>query len=303
MRRIVSLSLAMLLSLVLFSPVAAQNATPTAEDHILSATDLGIGEISITIFGNGYDAPEEVTAGRHLITVINHTAEFAGAAFIQPPTDWTLEQIQEQMSLAGSESAGPDELSWLFTIPIAGGASGNPGETTQAIVDLSPGRWVIWGDDPSSSLPLVEVMVTGEMPTELPPITPDITVAAISTATGYDFAIDGTFQAGSQLVAFTNKTDQPHFIASLLTPVALDDELFMGVMAADEDGTPPAGLTFDPDEITAGPDTTSISAGTTLWKVMTFPAGFATLTCWVPDIANEGIPHAMEGMIEHIEIT
>ncbi len=303
MRRIMTLGVAWMLSMLLIAPALAQDATPTSQEGGLSAADLGVGEIAITVFGNAFDAPAEVPAGRHLVSVTNRQADYAGASFLQPPADWTLEQTQEQMTLASSETAGPAELVWLFAIPVAGGAGANPGETAQAIVDLTPGRWVIWGDDPSSTLPLVEVMVTGDMPAELPEMPTDVTITAISTATGYDFAIDGTVVAGPQLVAFVNKTDQPHFISSMTTPGPLDDELFMALMMADESGTPPADLGFDPNEIGPGPETVATSAGVTIWQVMDFPAGYVTLACWIPDINNEGIPHAMEGMIEHIEVS
>lgn len=44
------------------------------------------------------------------------------------------------------------------------------------------------------------------------------------------------------------------------------------------------------------------SAGTTQWVVMDLPAGQTVLACWIPDLMAGGIPHALEGMIDILEV-
>jgi hypothetical protein len=224
-----------------------------------------------------------------------------------PPSDWTLEQVQQAFAPPESEDAPPPDFSWLLRAPVAGGAGGLPGMTHQAVIVLGPGRWVIWGDDPGSTVPLKEITVTGELPATMAEIAAaTVTITAISNSGGYDFSIEGDIVAGPQLVKFVNKTDQLHFVESLISPVALSDEQFQELFALEMAGATPAPDSGLPalEDIAENPSyITTISAGVTIWSVMDFPAGYHTVACFIPEITSpEGLPHAAFGMIEHIEV-
>jgi len=310
MKRLPGFVAALLLALGLAVPIAAQDATPAATPvaapPFVTAPGLGVSEFDIVITDDGYDAPSSLPAGRFLVNVTNNASGPAAAAFLMPPAEWTLEQVQEAFAPPASEDAPPPDFSWLYRAPVAGGAGGLPGMTHQAVIVLSPGRWVIWGDDPGSTIPLAEVMVTGALPPTMSEIAAaTVTITAVSNATGYDFSIEGDIVAGQQLIKFVNKTDQPHFVSSVISPVALDDEQFMTLFMMEEGATPEpdSGLPAI-EEIVENPSyITTVSAGVTIWSVMDFPAAFHTVACFVPELTSpEGLPHAVFGMIEHIEV-
>lgn len=306
MHRSFGLLVTLLLALTMVTPAMAQDATPETVPPFVTASGLGLSEFDIVVSDTGFDVPSSIPAGRYLVNVTNNASDAAGASFLMPPADWTLDEVQAAFAPPESEDAPPPNFSWLYRAPIAGGAGGPPGGTYQAVIDLQPGRWVVWGDDPGSPIPLTEVQVTGAMPDTLREITPAVTITATSTGTGYDFAIEGEIVAGQQLVEFYNKTDQPHFVASLISPVALNDEMFMSLFMMEEGATPApdSGLPAL-EEILDNPSyIPTISAGTKTWAVMDFQPGYHTLVCFVPDLNSpEGIPHAAEGMIEHIEVS
>ena len=271
----------------------------------MTSAGLGVSEFDIVVTDEGFDVPSSIPAGRYLVNVTNNASDAAAAAFFMPPADWTLEQVAAAFAPPESEDAPPPDFSWLYRAPIAGGAGGPPGGTYQAVIDLQPGRWVVWADDPGSAIPMAEVQVTGAMPDTLREIVPGGQDHGDQHGTGYDFAIDGEIVAGQQLVEFYNKTDQPHFVSSLISPVALTDEMFVSLFMMEEGATPEpdSGLPAM-EEIVDNPSyITTISAGTKIWAVMDFQPGYHTLVCFVPDLNSpEGLPHAAEGMIEQVEV-
>jgi hypothetical protein len=289
----------------MLAPALAQDATPEPAPPFVTSAGLGVSEFDIVVTDEGFDVPSSIPAGRYLVNVTNNASDAAAAAFFMPPADWTLEQVAAAFAPPESEDAPPPDFSWLYRAPIAGGAGGPPGGTYQAVIDLQPGRWVVWADDPGSAMPLAEVQVTGVMPAPLREIVPGVKITATSTGTGSDFAIDGEIVAGQQLVEFYNKTDQPHFVSSLISPVALTDEMFVSLFMMEEGATPEpdSGLPAM-EEIVDNPSyITTISAGTKIWAVMDFQPGYHTLVCFVADLNSpEGLPHAAEGMIEQVEV-
>jgi hypothetical protein len=310
MKRSFGLLAALLLGLSLAAPALAQDASPVASPVLVTpfvtASGLGLSEFDIEITDDGFDVPSSIPAGRYLINVTNSSSAPSAAAFIMPPADMTLEDVQASFAALESPDAAPADFSWIYAAPIAGGATAEPGGLGQAVIDLTPGRWLVWSDDPTSAMPMSEVQVTGAMPATLNEPAAPVTITAVSTDTGYDFAIDGEIVAGQQLVKFYNKTDQPHFVADLITPVPLDDEMFMALFSMAEGATPEPGSGLpSPEEIIFSPSgTTTISAGTMIWTVMDFSPGYHTLACFVTDINTpEMLPHAAEGMIEQIEVS
>lgn len=302
MKRSFALLAALLLGLSLATPALAQDATPEPAPPFVTAPGLGVSEFDVTVSDDGFDLPSSIPAGRYLVNVTNAASAAASASFFMPPADWTLEQVQA--ALVG-DGTTPPNLSWLYHVPIAGGASAAPGATGQAVIDLAPGRWVVWGDDPSSTIPMAEVQVTGAMPDTLRPITPTVTITATSTETGYGFAVTGDVVAGPQLVEFYNKTDQPHFVTIMVSPVPLDDDQYMQLMSMGEDATPePDSGLPSLDELQFNPSgIATVSAGVKIWTVVDFTSGHNIIACFVPDLNSpEMLPHSAEGMFEQIDV-
>lgn len=306
MKRFLVTIVALIVSLGLASPLLAQEGTPEAAPPFVTAPGLGVSEFDIVITDEAYDAPSTIPAGRYLVNVTNTTAEPAAAAFMMPDGEWVLDDIQAAFTASASADADPTALNWLYEAKIAGGASAMPGGLGQAVVILGPGHWIIWGDDPTAPTPLGEITVTGALPAAFPDLAAaTVTITAVSNATGYDIAVEGDVQAGPQLVKFYNKTDQPHFVESLVSPVPVNDDQIMQLIMMPDDATPEPGSGLPaPEEIMpAGRWIPLVSAGVMSWNVMDFASGTNVLICFVQDrYSPDGLPHAAEGMFETVEV-
>ena len=120
---------------------------------------------------------------------------------------------------------------------FAGGVAAEMGKTCEAVIDLLPGRYVVWGDDPSAPQKPEIMKVTGDFPKRVKEPKADI------TATLIDFAItlEGNLTAGSHLMKVQHHGAQPHFLEIEKGPDSMTKEMviatFMGMMS----GTPVAG--------------------------------------------------------------
>ena len=330
MRRLCSV-VALLLSLGLAAPAAtAQDATPTGPDPFAG---LGLPTLDVTVTAAGYGGiPESVEAGRYLVTVTaaEDTGEFGGGVtFIQPAGMGG----DEFVAMLGELSGPPDESGvgaaaatpidggaatpeaegggaggvppFLFESVMAGGAYAGAGESSQVVLDLTPGEWVAWADDPEAPQEPVVFEATGEMPADL--AEPE----AGATITMAEYVIDvseGELTAGAQVVRIDNVGAQPHFVGWLQVPDGLTEAQLEAAleleMEAETTGTPPAySDDFNPDEDAIPVTFTGTqSTGTSQWVVVDeAEAGTHVLICFFPDLAD-GRPHAFHGMYTILEI-
>ncbi len=307
MKRSFGFLVALLLAMSMVAPALAQDATPAAEPAppFVTASGLGVSEFDITVTDDGFDLPSSIPAGRYLVNVSVETSAPSAASFFMIPDGMTFADVQASFASLASADATGAEIDWIYHTTIAGGAMGAPGTVGQAVIDLPPGDWVVWADDPGSSVPIAEVQVTGAMPDTLRAITPTVTITATSSNTGYGFTVDGDIVAGPQLVEFYNKTDQPHFVAAITSPVPLDADQFMQLLMMPDGATPAPDsglpgmeeLSFNPSGIT------TVSAGMHIWSVVNFDSGHNILTCFVTDPNSpDMLPHAAEGMIAMVDV-
>jgi hypothetical protein len=206
--------------------------------------------------------------------------------------------------VASPPAGGEDPLAWLYQTYIAGGVGAQPGQTVQGIVNLQPGDYAVWADDPSAPVTPVALTVTGDaaMASPVPSgITADLTIAEIDTEQGFDFQVSGAPATGSVLIEVRNDSSQPHFVTSIHSPDPISEDQVSQLLMFEE-GTPaPAGLP-DPASFVEGFYAAVQSAGTTQYVAANLDAGYHVLLCFVPDPNAGGVPHAFEGMIEIFEV-
>ncbi len=303
-----------------------------AQDQDLSSVDLPT--LDVTVTADAFEGiPESLEAGRYLvnITVAEDAGEFGGGvAFIQPAGmtgDEFVEMLGQLMgppdeSGVGSAAATPIEGGaaeaspaaegegsglppFLFESAMAGGTYAPPGQSARIVLDLTPGSWVAWGDDPAAQQQPVAFDVTGEMPADLPE--PDST--ATMTMFEYDIQItEGELKAGSYVVKVDNVGAQPHFIGWLKAPDGTTREQIQEVLDLETEammtGTPPAYGDLDPNtDFAEVAFTGTQSNGTSQWiEVADVQAGTQLLICFFPDI-SDGMPHANHGMFALVEAT
>lgn len=318
---------AAMLALLLGSPaVLAQEATPAAGTGL--DTMGALPELNVVITDAGFEGlPAETPAGRYLVNVTNSTAEPASVGFIQIPEGQTLDELlapmmammeaeaspmaemademTEASPVAGAEGA-EDPFAWLYGTYVPGGAWAPAGGTGQSIIDLRAGEYVAWNDDPFS-LPGASQMTVTEAaasPVAEDAVAADVTIRELGVAgQGYSFVIEGELRPGVQVIEVVNESDQPHFAELVLLPVPVTLEQLMALLMGEEGATPPADLpAITEEDIELAWYAPSQSAGTTQWVVADLQPGNYWIACWVPDPAAGGIPHALEGMIDLVEI-
>jgi hypothetical protein len=319
MRRLLSL-VAVLFALSFLAPIAsAQEATPES-----AFAGLDLPTIDITVTADAYAGiPETLEAGRYLVnvTATDGVGEFGGGVGFIQPAGMTADEF---IALTGefAEAGGPDEAAtpldeaaaeaaspaaeeggdqippFLFESAMAGGIYAMPGETSQIVLDLTPGEWVAWGDDPSAPWAPVVIDVTGEMPADL--VEPE----SGATITMGEYVIqvtEGELVSGSQIIRVDNIGAQPHFVIGESATKPVTEADVEALLQAEMTGTP-AAVDFDPDtDLEEAFYTGTQSTNTSIWVVADIPPGPLVMLCFFPDMAD-GMPHAFHGMYSVVEI-
>lgn len=166
------------------------------------------------------------------------------------------------------------------------------------MLDLPPGEWLVWGEDPGATQEPVILNVTGEMPADLP----EPESGATLEMGEYFFEVaEGELTAGKQVVEIQNVGAVPHFIFMGKVPDTVTEADLEAVLEADMTGTP-AATDWNPDEEFEDVlGTTTQSGDTSIWVSVTLEPGTYAAVCFFPD-AESGIPHAYEGMYAIIEV-
>ncbi len=317
-RNVISLIGALLLLLVGAIPAGAlQDASPES-----GLADLGLPTLDVTVTASGYEGiPESLEAGRYLVTVTasEDTGEFGGGVGFVQPSGMTADEFLGLLSgppegspvaapegtpaEGGEEMGGPPPA--VFESHYAGGIFANAGQSEEIVLDLPPGEWIAWGEDPGSPQEPIIFEVTGEMPADL--VEPE----SSATVTMGEYVIkvtEGELTAGTTVLKIENIGAQPHFVFGALGPddmtaeqvgVALEEEAAAGMS-----GTPPAYSDFNPDEDLSFESSFysgTQSTGTTIWLPVNLQAGTYAMACFFPDLAD-GMPHAYKGMYTVVEV-
>lgn len=187
---------------------------------------------------------------------------------------------------------------FLYSLKYAGGTHALPGESSQTVLDLTPGEWMVWADDPEATQQPVGFEVTGEMPAYL--IEPEST----ATLTMGEYVIEvteGELTSGQQILRIDNIGAQPHFIVAGTTQVDVTEADLDAVLEAEMTGTP-AAVDFNPaEDFEEAFYSGTQSNGTSQWIVADLQPGTLIMLCFFPDMAD-GMPHAYHGMYTIVEV-
>jgi hypothetical protein len=189
---------------------------------------------------------------------------------------------------------------------MAGGPAANPGETVQGIIELPPGEYVVWADDPSAPQVPTGLTVSGEMASPVAGTEPQaaVTIHEHHQGDGFAFTLDGAFAAGTTPVKVVNESDQPHFVWILRATDDLTQEQLDQLLALELTGGTPApdsGLP-DPDTFPQAAYISTQSGGTTQWMEVALESGTYVILCFIGDPTKGGLPHFLEGMASLVKV-
>ena len=267
--------------------VFAQDATP------VTGADLGLSELEVTITDSGYElSTTSVPAGYVLLTVHNASTNETGAAVLGPAPGQTLNDLQQSAATPAPNNGFPP---FLYTATVAGGPGDLlPQQAGQAIIQLTEGDWVVFGEGDQPPTPFTATAGSPTAQTE-----PNASVTVTETEFAFN-GLDGAIPAGQQTWKVVNSGAQPHMLALLSVPAGTTMDQLMQAISMPENATPvPGGL--NPAEVGNAGGVLLQSTGTTVWPILNLPAGTYVAICFVTD-PKTGMPHAMEGMVSIFEV-
>jgi len=308
MRRFPAL-LAFLVAVVplLVAPMArAQEATPAATFPV----DLGLPEVPITITDTGFEAPAEAPAGRVLLTVTNaasSTQETADANLVLPAAGTTIDDVAALFGPSAATPSAPGATpaaemegpapAWIYQSTWVGGPIVPPGQSVQAIVNLTPGDWILLNDSPGAPQQPQPLTVTGAAAS--PGATTEPTADVGVQLQEYAFVgLQQPIPAGPHLWKFTNTGKQPHIMILFRGPAGITMDQLMTLLQMPDEATPPPGFPYQESDFDFNePGLGALSPGQTSWLALDLQPGTYIALCFVPD-EQTGAPHAAMGMVQ-----
>jgi hypothetical protein len=281
---------------------------PNVSAQAADLASLGYPTLDVTITTDGFAGiPETLAAGRYLINATAEGLEEGGAiAFLSPhgmsPDEFfaflgggappaSPEAEAAPGGEEGGEAAEEPLPTFIYQSTFAGGVLALPGMPGTAVIDLTEGEWIAWGDDPESSQAPVMVSVTGAFPADV--AEPDAEV--MMTLVDFGIMVEGNLVAGEHLIRIENLGAQPHFVDLEIVPAGTTNEDLAGLLATVMTGGTPAAGGLSEEDLQPVLYTPTQSIGTVTWTKVSLEAGTYAAVCWFPT-AGIGDPHALHGM-------
>jgi hypothetical protein len=262
-----------------FTPsLRAQQATPAA-----GLATLGLPEVTIEVDDAGFTLPDDVSAGRTLLTVRNTGNMPLHFFAARVPDAVTDDQLASDMQADG-------EPAWfdMTTLTFLGTPDWPPiGGQAQGIVDLSAGRWILV--DPLAGRD-VAILVVGEGDeTNAPEPVADVAIGMTEMAFS---GLDAPIAAGTQIWKITNSGALEHELALQPVTAGTTNDDVIAMISSMLMGTPTP-------EVFAPIGGQGISSkGVTSWQQFDLAAGTYAAICMSPMPGADFEPHALEGMVQ-----
>ncbi|MBA3415728.1 MAG: hypothetical protein H0U10_10945, partial [Chloroflexia bacterium] len=265
-------------------PVGAwQEGTPEVSGSILAGMEYA--QLAIQIEDGKIVLPEQVPAGRTLITYTNEGRESSHPFLLRVPEIVGVEQALADLGPEAMEPPG-----WFFEATFPGFVGETlPGETSRAVVDLAPGSYLVLDD---AAFPF-EVVEPAETPAGAQDPESDGTVRLFEMGFGLPEAIE----PGRQVLEVTNDGAVPHELLLVWSPKPVTPEQAVALFESeDPDATPEGGGPSGAEIVPAG-GMGWLSPGMTAWAEVDLETGYYIAVCFVFD-PETGMPHAMQGMVD-----
>jgi hypothetical protein len=266
-------------------------ATAVAQDAATPASPpadglAGYPELRMTSTDTALTLPEQIPAGRYLVTIENQaTLGESAPTIVLLPEGRTAAEL-----LIDPADPGAGFADWFYTATIVGAPIAPSGTTAQAIVDFAPGRYAVWGEPFQPIIPELEV-VPG--PSDTPP--EPAAEAAITIGAGALTGVPEQVSPGKRLWQVTATGAGIHRFQLYGYPEPITVDQLLVALALPEGASPPAGV---PDLARAEQlgGLGVLSAGQTGWPVVDLAPGTYVAMCPLLD-EEAGVLHGSLGEI------
>ena len=229
---VMGLVLALVASMSLVGRSFAQSATPAAspavaEAPVSIAPDLAVITVTATEDVFRIAVPTSgVIEGDFVVELVNQTAnKITNANFVKLPADVSVGDFTSVLAKSFKGEGGELPAWWSGAdATFAGGTFAAPGHTSQSIVNLSAGRWVVFSSNPAGvqSAQVINVVTAAEAngetaATPVPGATPVAEASPVAKSlpsdnqitisdSGFDTASD--LSSSQKVFEVTNTTNQ-----------------------------------------------------------------------------------------------
>lgn len=294
-----------------FRAAAAQDASPEASPAMEEASmleSLGLPTLDITAqdYVFAISNPGALAEGWYVINLINESAAAASLNLAMLPEDTSAGELSALKSQAFMGEGGELPEFWANT-SFAGGTTAAAGETSSAVVYLTPGQWTAFSTNPASqqSPANLRILTPDELEAnygitpEDGAATPEASPVAVAAPEGLSASVtlgvsdsgfnpSGAPTAGEQAIEITNEGEQVHDVIMLHTTDTVD-EASAGSMALswvrgeDVNATPVGGVG-------------TLSPGKTAYATLNGETGTFLVFSSLPD-ANGGLQLETVGVL------
>jgi len=256
------------------TPATQASFDPATHTAVIHAKDMS------------FDAPDSISAGMTHIHLVNDGPNLHHVQLVRLDSGKTAADLGAAMSKPGPAPA------WAQF--VGGPNTPNPGSSSDAIIDLKEGNYVILcmvdipDHVPHFAKGMVRpIKVTAATGAPAPTPVADATV----TLNDYAFTLSGALAAGTHTIAITNKGPQPHemFLARYAPGKTMKDL----VSWVDKPQGPPPG------DAVGG--VSAIANGSTNYITVNLTPGNYVLLCFIPD-AKDGKIHVQHGMSKEFTV-
>ncbi len=264
------------------APVFAQ-ATPPSTSEFPSLT--------ITITDDGFDIPDDLTAGRYAVSVVNNGTTPSHSSLGRLPDGATKDDV-----LAFMTSESDDLPDWFLNAGYVGLPDWpTPGQTITGVVDLPAGDYFMF--DPFSTRSAFTTVGAGT----ISDLEPDSTATVELTEMRFILP-DSGLPGGPSTLKLSNIGASAHEFQLLAVPDGTTTDQILALFSLPENATPPPDDPLANALIAYQPVAAAsiIGAGITAWLDTNLEPGTYAVLCMLP--FPTGVPHAMEGMLDVVTV-
>jgi len=260
---------------------ARADETPTPDT--VAITTIDYPELNLTSTDTALLMPEEITAGRYLVTIENQSTQGESApVFVLLDEGQTVDELNAEPADPTTGLPG-----WFLTGTIIGAPIAALGNTAQAIVDFPAGNYAVSGEPYQPPFGLIVTASGGESLND-----PEVDVTITMADEGWT-GMPESVPTGRQLWKVDSAGSVPHRFDLYSYPEPLTLESLIDALSLAEGAAPPPGAPDISLAVSVG-GFSPMSTGQAAWPVVDLRPGFYIGLCTLQN-GEAAVPHYLSG--------